>query len=146
MKLTIYLMKSKNQLMRYYDELKHSLKGSEEVSDVKDGYTITLKKILVPTRDGITGIEIGYMMHIVNDDFEHESISREDFVYIDSDTDSIKDVVSFFGDGAKVHMHYNYDSKVKSEYSGYEYDNGGNTKDDESGYMSIYMINEHLEL
>lgn len=146
--LRIYLIKSKNQLMDYYNDLRKELRNKNYEQYEKDGYTISLEKAYVQLNhhesENPIEIEIGYVLHIVNDSWKNESMSVEDFVYIDGDTGCIKNVVSIFNNGVKITKKYRYPYSIDSEYEGYEYDPTNKDDSDKISTHSIRTINEHL--
>lgn len=139
--LKIYLIKSKNQLMDYYNYLHNKDFKQYE----RDGYIISLEKLFAQLNNDTSEIpvkiEIGYVLHIINDSYRNESMSVEDFVYID-DMGNLKNVVSIFDDGAKITMNYRYPYNIKTENIGYSYD-PTNMKSDPP-FHTIRTINEHL--
>ncbi len=141
--LKIYLMKSKNQLMDYYDDLHNKDYKHYE----KDGYTISLERLYVQlnndTSETPIKIEIGYVLHIINNSYKNESMSVEDFVYID-EKGHIRNVVSIFDNGVKITKNYKYPYNIETECTGYDYDPTNMDKSDTRTFHTVRTINEHL--
>lgn len=121
-----YIVRSREQLKRYYDFIMESIELNEVLTDTNSqAYKIKTPngtKLFIEERsidlDGRVSMLIGRVMHVVDTSVKSDSsyISHEDFVFIDTN-DQIKMVRSIFSNGTVINISFNYMETANTYYS-----------------------------
>lgn len=121
-----YIVRSREQLKRYYDFIMESIELNEALR-VTNSQAYKIKtsngtNIFIEERsidlDGRMSMIVGRVMHIVDTSIKSDSeyISHEDFVFIDTN-DQIKMVRSIFSNGTVLNISFNYMNTANTYYS-----------------------------
>lgn len=121
-----YIIKSREQLKRYYDFIMESIEDGKALGvtnsqaykiKTSNGTTIFIEERSIDL-DGRISMLVGRVMHIVDTSIKSDSeyISHEDFVFIDTN-DQIKMVRSIFSNGAVLNISFNYMNTANTYYS-----------------------------
>lgn len=121
-----YLIRSREQLKRYYDFIMESIEDGKALGvtnsqaykiKTSNGTTIFIEERSIDL-DGRVSMLVGRVMHIVDTSIKSDSeyISHEDFVFIDTN-DQIKVVRSIFSNGTVLNISFNYRNTANTYYS-----------------------------